>query len=122
VRVADTSALYALFNEGDRHHARASAAMESPEPIVVPREILTETIDLIGYRKGWPHARKALASLLALPHVRPAEPVNLDAVVAVYEAGGGDLSLADAVVVQTCRVLAAEPLTFDADIVAALKA
>lgn len=121
MRVADTSALYALLDEADAHHAKAIQEVEDPEPIVVPPEILVETIDLVGYRFGHGAAQSALQDLLALSNIRRAEVVHLEAVVAVFLGAGGKLSLADAAVVQTCRALAARPLAFDRDILAACK-
>lgn len=36
MRVADTSALYALFSENDVHHEEATRALRDPEPVLVP--------------------------------------------------------------------------------------
>lgn len=112
-RVADTSALYALFDEDDAHHDRAKAALEDPEPVAVPTEVLVETVDLVEYRSTPETARAALAWLLERPNVRIADPVHVPAVREVHEDGAGELSLADAFVVQTCRALGADPLAFD---------
>lgn len=113
MRVGDTSALYALFDEDDAHHDRAKAALEDPEPIAVPTEILVETVDLVEYRSTPGTARAALAWLLDRPNVRVADPVHVPAVREIHADGEGALSLADAFVVQTCRALAADPLAFD---------
>lgn len=122
MRVADTSALYALFNEADAHHRDARKAVADPEPIALPTEILVETIGVVEYRIGWDAAAAALEDLRRTPHLRLAERVDPDAVARVFLGSGGKLSLADAVVVQTCRALAAKPLAFDRDILAACKA
>jgi len=119
MRVADTSALYALFSEDDQFHERAMKDVSAPEPIVVPSEILVETIDLLAYRFGPSAGRKALDSLLELPHVRVAEKVELSAVGEIY--GRGKLSLADAFAVQTCVALGAEVLAYDRRIVNELR-
>ncbi len=119
MRVADTSALYALFSEDDRFHKRALKDVSAPEPIVVPSEILVETIDLLAYRFGRSAGRKALDSLFQLPHVSVAEKVELSAVGEIYSRG--KLSLADAFVVQTCVALGAEVLAYDRRIVAELR-
>lgn len=119
-RVADTSALYALFSEGDAHHERARTDMQDPEPVVVPTEILVETLGLIGVRHGPKAAFRALRDLLAIRHLAVAERVHFGAVRAVYEAHDGRLSLADAFVIQTCRVLAARPLAYDEGILRAV--
>lgn len=116
MRVADSSALYAAFVAEDHHHERARAELADAEPVVVPREILVETVDLLAFRFGHARGASALDALLELPHVRPAEPVPLEGIVAEHRAAAGKLSLADAVVVQTCRALGASPLTFDREI------
>ena len=120
-RVADTSVLYALFSEGDRFHSRAKDDVGDPDPLVIPTEVLVETIDLLAYRFGSEAGRKALDSLLGLPHVRVAERVELPPVRRIYEAARGRLSLADAFVVQTCVALGADPLAYDEDILAECK-
>lgn len=121
MRVADTSALYAFLVETDGRHKKAATALTDPEPIVVPTEILVETVHLLAYRFGWAAGRTALDALLALPHVGVAEKVSFDAVRQVHAANKGRLSLADSFVVQTCRVLGATPIAYDANIVKASK-
>lgn len=113
MRVADTSVLYAAFSVEDAHHDRARRDLEDPTPVLLPTEILAETIDLIAYRFGRPAARAALRALLSLPHVRIAERVAIEPVRTVYESNPS-LSLADAFVVQTCRATGGTPLTYDA--------
>lgn len=113
MRVADTSALYPLFDEDDGHHERARRALGNPEPIAVPSEILVETVNLIEYRFGWQAAKRSAASLLDKPHVSRADPVPVEGVRQAFEAAEGELSLADAVVVQSCRMQGAQPLAFD---------
>jgi predicted nucleic acid-binding protein len=120
MRVADTSALYALFSEDDRFHERALKDVSSPEPIAVPSEILVETMDLIAYRFGGDAGRRALDALVQLPHLSVAEKVELSAVKEIYDRAKG-MSLADAYVVQTCVALGAEVLAYDKRIGAELR-
>ena len=112
-RVADTSALYALFSEDDRFHERAVRDAGDPDPIAVPTEILVETIDLLAYRFGFKAARQALEFLLGLPHVSLSERVEFGPVLDIYDGAKGALSLADAFVVQTCLALGAAALAYD---------
>ncbi|MFQ6107764.1 MAG: PIN domain-containing protein [Thermoplasmata archaeon] len=119
MRVADTSALYALFSEDDRFHEKALKDVGAPEPIAVPSEILVETTDLIAYRFGAGAGREALEALVQLPHVSVAERVELSAVKEIYDRA--KISLADAFVVQTCLALGAEVLAYDGRIVAELR-
>ncbi len=121
MRVADTSALYALFSEEDGFHERAVSDFSSSDPIAVPSEILVETIDLLAYRFGASAGKKALDFLLGLPHVSIAEKVEFSAVKGIYDGTKGKLSLADAFVVQTCAALGAGALAYDRRIVAELR-
>lgn len=115
-RVADTSALYALFDEDDDHHDEARDRLGDPTPVLVPREILVETTNLLQYRFGWSAAREAVDRLLGKPHVAVADPVPVEGAWGEFERAEGALSLADAVVVQTCRAQDARALAFDEDI------
>jgi 5'-methylthioadenosine phosphorylase len=78
IRVADTSALYPVFDGDDAHHAQAREDLADPAPVVVPSEILVETINLIEYRFGFSPASTALERLLAKPHVSVADPFCAD--------------------------------------------
>ena len=120
-RVADTSALYALFSEADRFHGRAVEDVGDPDPIVVPTEVLVETIDLLTYRFGFGAGRSALDFLVGLPHVGIAEKVEVAAVQAIYRAARARPSLADSFVVQTCLALGAEALAYDERILMELR-
>ena len=53
MRMADTSALYALFTHDDVHHKEAMNEVKSPDTILIPSEIWSETIALIHYRQGF---------------------------------------------------------------------
>ena len=117
MRVADTSVLFAFFNTEDAHHARAVELVGDEDPIFVPSEILVELIDLISYRLGHAEARKALADLLGLPHVSIAPRASIAAARAIFEEARGRLSLADAILLQTCRELGATALSFDRAII-----
>ena len=116
-RVADTSVLYALFSEADRFHGKAIDDIGDPDPVVVPTEVLVETIDLLTYRFGFGAGREALDFLLGLPHVGIAEKVEVAAVRAIHRGARGRLSLADSFVVQTCLALGAEIVAYDQGIV-----
>lgn len=122
MRIADTSALYALFARGDAHHERARSTLQDPELIVIPSEIFVETIDLIQYRIGFDEAVAASGFLRGLPHVqvRPSPASVLSLTWAAHIEGRGKLSLADALVVAWCRDEDAAPFTFDREIPRAL--
>lgn len=115
MRVADTSALYAVFDADDAHHAASRAGMALTDTLVVPSEIFAETLALLQYRLGFEAALASGAALRQTPHVevRPSPPEVLDSAWREYEAAEGDLSYPDAVVVAWCRASRAKPFTHD---------
>ncbi|MBS3817199.1 MAG: PIN domain-containing protein [Candidatus Thermoplasmatota archaeon] len=115
MRIADTSALYALFNENDKHHEEAKKNFEESDPIIIPSEIWSETISLIHYRQGKEDAVKAGKALLDLPHV-DLKTANIDLLRSSWETfmdSDKDLSFPDSVVVSWCEDKNATPLSFD---------
>jgi predicted nucleic acid-binding protein len=115
MRIADTSALYALFSQNDVHHEEAINEMENPEPILIPSEIWSETISLIHYRQGFDMAVRAGKTLLQLPHVDIVSS-RMDIVRSswdMYQKTKGNLSVPDCVVLKWCSDKDAAPLTFD---------
>jgi len=125
MKVADTSALYALFHENDAHHGKAKAQLATGEPIVVPSEILTETLCLVQLRAGFGPARAAAAFLARTPCIEvqptPDEPwddIQGD-VARCFDASEGTLSRADAVVVAWCRKRRLKPWSYDKGLLAA---
>jgi predicted nucleic acid-binding protein len=107
--------LYAFFVENDAHHGAAVEAVRAREPILVPVEILTETLGVLQLRHGFQFARSAGEFLRTLPHVEFAAPdaTMADASWALYLRGKGKVSHADSVVVAWCFREGAEPLAFD---------
>jgi predicted nucleic acid-binding protein len=125
VKVADTSALYALFRENDAHHAKAKAQLASGEHIVIPAEILTETLCLIQLRAGFAPARAAAGFLASTPcvevqptHDDPWDDIQGEAA-RCFEDAAGRLSRADAVVVAWSRKRRLAPWSYDRELLAA---
>jgi predicted nucleic acid-binding protein len=115
--VADTSALYALFDARDAHHGKARTEAARQRPFTVPSEVLIETLGLVEHRVGAQAAREALAGLRRMRHARLAttrQPV-FEAALQGFEAGG-PLSLDDWIVVATCQASGAEPWSYDLDL------
>ncbi len=123
MRVADTSFLYALFSEGDVFHQRAIREAERHEPILVPAEILSETLALIQYRHGFDLARTAGEWLRTQDLVETGLPTGetLDATWREFTTAHGRLSYPDAVVVRWCRSAGADPLSYDTHLLAYLR-
>lgn len=125
MKVADTSALYALFRENDAHHEKAKAQLATGEPVVVPAEILTETLCLVQMRAGFAPAQAAARFLAKTPGIEiqptPDEPWDdvLGEAARCFDAGAGRLSRADAVVVAWCRKRGIKPWSYDKGLVAA---
>jgi predicted nucleic acid-binding protein len=125
VKVADTSALYALFRENDAHHAQAKAQLVTGEAIVVPAEILTETLCLVQFRAGFAAAREVARFLERTPCIEvaptPDEPWDdiLGEAGRCFAASEGRLSRADAVAVAWSRKRRLAPWSYDEELVAA---
>ncbi len=115
MRIADTSALYALFNENDKHHEEAKENFEETDPIIIPPEIWSEIISLIQYRQGKEDAVEAGKALLDLPHVdlRSGNIGLLRSSWETFTDSDKDLSFPDSVVVSWCDDKDATPLSFD---------
>jgi predicted nucleic acid-binding protein len=114
-QIADTSALYALFDEDDTHHEQARQDLSTPTPVTIPSKILVETVNLLEYRSTWETAQRALDHLLDQPHISVANTVPTDGVLQVFANAEGQLSLADATVVQTPPTHARKPLAYAND-------
>ena len=123
MKVADTTALYAFFTRNDAHHDKARRAIAKAEPILVPAEILAETLQLIQYRRGFAFARDAAAVLASIPHIEVQPTPDhfpediLGEARRTHLLSAGRLSLYDAIVVAWCRKRRLQPLTFDQAIV-----
>lgn len=110
-RVADTSCLYAFLDADDAHHAAAVAEVERSGPLVVPAEVLVETVGLVGSRAGRQSARAAQAYLAGLPHAEFSHPTDMHEVLIMAKAEG--LPLVDAAVLWHCRRLGIRAASFD---------
>lgn len=118
MRVADTSALYALFSKNDVHHKIALAEFKKPELIIIPLEIWSESISLIQYRQNHKAAITAGEYLLNLPHIDLEIPTRqmIADTWKQYKKAGGKLSYPDAAVVTYCQIKNLKPITFDKNI------
>ncbi len=127
VRVGDSSALYAAFVASDAHHAKAAAGLAAKEPIVIPAEILAETMGLLQRRIGYAAALEAKGFLQSLPHVevQPTWDDFYENILAeanrVFDTSKGQLSYPDAIVVAWCKMRKYKPFAFDHAILDAVK-
>lgn len=111
-RVADTSWLYAVFDEDDAHHDRAAGLVRTPEITLVPAAIMNETLDLVRYRVGKKAALAAEESLESFPHFDTWFKVDGREAARVWKANR-HLSLHDAHAVALARSTGFRLETFD---------
>jgi predicted nucleic acid-binding protein len=66
--IADTSALVSLATKTDQNHVPATKAAaelrEAQHPIILPSDVLVETVNILGKRSGHETALKAVEALL----------------------------------------------------------
>ncbi len=115
LRIADTSFLYALFSKTDVFHSRAREEAMKADPVVVPAEILSETLALIHYRRGFASARAAGLWIRSKGLIQIGIPSRRLVARAwqVFASGRGRWSYPDSVVLAWCAERAATPLAFD---------
>ena len=105
--------MFALFKVDDVHHAAARKEVERPGPLVVPSEVLVETLGLLGAQMGRPAAKAAADFLRRLPHVEFTHATALHEALLIQQEHPG-LSIVDAAVVWHCRHLGVRAASFDA--------
>ena len=94
----DTSALYALLDEADAHHAEASDVLRriAGTELVTHPFVVVESAALVGRRLPWAASERLIDGLLPVVDV---EPLNTDlyaAILAVYRrSGSARVSLVD---------------------------
>lgn len=121
-RVADSSFIFALFDEAEPGHAQAYEWAEDGEGIEILPEVLGETLGVAHRRLGFAKARLMWEGLIQMPQVEVLETADVEALADVFLRSGGKLSWVDAAVVAACKASGARPLCFDKDIVQALRA
>lgn len=112
-RVADSSFLIATMDEDDPRRPEARERAGDPAPILVPPEVLGETIGVIQARVGHEAARTVWDGLGHLPNLVFLNSTQGDEIAGVFLEADGDLSWVDAAVVVHCEREDAEPLCFD---------
>jgi predicted nucleic acid-binding protein len=120
IRVADSSFIFALFDEREPGHAKARTWAEDAEPIVVLPEVLGETLGVAHRRLGLLKAQAIWRGLANMPHVEFLETTDIQRVADTFHRASGKLSWVDAAVVARCKAEGAEALCFDRDIDRAL--
>lgn len=111
--VADTSFLVACLDHDDARQEAARKTFDDTDTVVIPTEILVETLGVVKAKAGQEAARRTLAGLMAVQNVHWQQECRLLEAHAIYEQEKR-LSLPDAIVVQACIERRAGCLTFDA--------
>lgn len=94
----DTSALYALLDEGDIHHREASDALRRlvGAELVTHALVVVETCALVGRRLPWRATHRLVDGLLPVIDVRAVDADAFDSAMAGYRASGSaGVSLVD---------------------------
>ncbi len=119
----DTSALYAMADQGDPHHARAKerlqTALEAREELLTHNYILVEAMALIQHRLGLPAALKLARSARAFEIEWVHQGLHEEAVERLARASRRQVSLVDQVSFLIMRARGVtRVLAFDRDFLA----
>lgn len=94
----DTSALYALLDEGDRHHADAADTLRrlAGTELVTHAFVVVESTALVARQLPWPASERLIDGLLPVIDVMPIDDDAYRAATAAYSASGSArMSLVD---------------------------
>jgi uncharacterized protein len=94
----DTSALYALLDEGDAHHVEASDALRRlvGAELVTHAFVVVETCALIGRRLPWPASERLIDGVLPVIDVRSVDADLYAAAMSAYRrSASAGVSLVD---------------------------
>lgn len=115
----DTSALYALLDEADRHHAEASDTLRrlAGTELVSHGWVVVETCALVGRRLPWQASERLIDGILPVISVEPVDGHLHAAAMAGYRASGSsDISLVDRASFALMRALGVgRAFAYDAD-------
>lgn len=112
-RVADSSFLITLVDEGDPRQAQARELASDPSPLLVPPEVVGETLGVLHARAGYDRAQLVWETLGDLANLVHLGSTRMEEIAPIFEASEGALSWTDAAVVAHCLAEDAEPLCFD---------
>lgn len=94
----DTSALLALVNPNDEHHARATttfAAFDDGDVLVCTNYVVVETLALVQRRLGMATVATLRHHILSALDIRWIDPVTHDTALDALEAHGRQISFVD---------------------------
>ena len=120
--VVDTSAIFALLDQGDAHHAAAVAFWTDPddEDLVTHAYVVVESVALVRSRLGTEAARMLIESLLPALRVEMVDRPLHDAALDELRRTAGGTSLVDRTTIAfAARHGIGRAFAFDADLEAA---
>jgi uncharacterized protein len=120
--LVDTSALYALLDGDDLHHAEAVELWKAATDIdlVVHAYVVVESIALVRSRLGWGGVRALIDDLVPALRTEPVDRALHDRVLADYRAAEGGTSFVDRVSLAFAKASGIERcFAFDRDLEAA---
>jgi predicted nucleic acid-binding protein len=105
----DTSALYALLDERDAHHAEAADCLRrlAGSELVTHAFVVVEAAALVGRRLPWAASERLIDGLLPVIDIRTVdEDIHAPAVAAYRRSGSASVSLVDHTSFALMRALA----------------
>lgn len=114
MHVADTSFIIAVFDSSDARHQKARQALDQAAQVIIPTEILVETLGVLKMKASRRAATEALEALLRLPNVTWSECCDFQGSITIYRDRPA-LSFPDSVVVRECLARRARLLSYDED-------
>lgn len=123
MRLADSSFLVALFVSGDRNSAAAEREAARPDPILVPSEVLGETLGVLQKRKGIDFARLVKDWMDSKPHFQYVftQRAHFDVASRMFRKSTHRVNYVDAVVIAWAWATGAAILSYDDDLLTAAK-
>lgn len=115
-RVADSSYLIALVDADDPRQGEARRLASNPSPLLVPPEVMGETLGVLHARAGYDRAQAMWDKLGDLANLVHLNTTRMEEIAPIFEAADGALSWTDAAVVAHCLREGAKPLCYDDDI------
>lgn len=120
-RVADTSFLYAAFDEADARHEEALDEIAKPHALNIPLCVMAEFLDLVTFRHDHKTALQVHADLARLATVAILPLHDEENVLTIWAKHPG-LSMVDAAGIQACSEGNHTLLSYDGDQIKTLTA
>lgn len=123
MRIADSSFLVALFLSGDRNYHDAEREAELSDPILIPSEVLSETLGVFQRRKGIDFARLIKQWVDRQPHFQIGftERLHYDTASVIFAKSSERVDYVDSLVIAWSLARGAPVITYDEDLKKAVR-